>query len=450
MQSAGLLSYSREYTIKVCRTDDQTRRSCQTVCAGEALEERATALGPEVALSGEIAERPSLFTRLRAPLEPLREFLRTESASGVSLIAASVVALLLANVASASYEAIWAAPLPIAAGAWRVDLDLRHWINDGAMALFFFVVGLEIKRELVDGELRERRHAALPVLAAAGGMVVPALVYLAVSGTGPAARGWGIPMATDIAFAVGVLALVAPNAPLGLKVFLLSVAIVDDIGAIAIIALFYSTGITPHWLLLGAVALLLFAGTWKLPQTRWRSAALLSCAVATWFLVQGSGVHATIAGALLGLLVPARAPTPDTPAERLEHLLHPWASFLIVPAFALANAGLALGTLSLGDALASPVLIGVFLGLVVGKLVGIAAAVALSTRLGIASLPRGVTRGQLLGVATLGGIGFTVSLFITQLAFTDAALAASAKLGVFAASVCAAVIGGAILRLAHT
>ena len=390
-----------------------------------------------------------MFPRLRAPLEPLREFLRTESASGVLLVAASAVALLWANLGSASYESIWATPLPIAAGVWSVDLDLRHWINDAAMALFFFVVGVEIKRELVDGELRERRHAALPVIAAAGGMLVPALVYLAVSGSGPAARGWGIPMATDIAFAVGVLALVAPNAPLGLKVFLLSVAIVDDIGAIAVIALFYSASIATHWLLLGALTLLLFAGTWRLPQTRWRSAALLGFAVAVWLLVHESGVHATVAGALLGLLVPARAPTPDTPAERLEHLLHPWASFLIVPAFALANAGVALGALSPGDALASPVLIGVFLGLVIGKLLGIAGAVALAAGLGIASLPRGVTRAQLLGVAALGGIGFTVSLFISQLAFSDAALAASAKLGVFAASVCAAVIGGAILRLAQ-
>ena len=390
-----------------------------------------------------------MFPRLRAPLEPLREFLRTESASGVLLISASVIALLWANLLSTSYEAIWATPLPIAAGAWRLDLDLRHWINDAAMAFFFFVVGVEIKRELVDGELRERRQAALPVLAAAGGMLVPALAYLAVSGTGPAARGWGIPMATDIAFAVGVLALVAPTAPLGLKVFLLSVAIVDDIGAIAVIALFYSAGITPHWLLLSAVALLVFARMWKLPQTRWRTVALLGCAFATWLLVHESGVHATIAGALLGLLVPARAPTPDTPAERLEHVLHPWASFLIVPTFALANAGVALGTFSVGDAMASPVFIGVFLGLVLGKVVGIAGAVALATRLGIASIPRGVTRAQLLGVAALGGIGFTVSLFITQLAFLDATLAASAKLGVFAASVCAAVIGGAILRLAH-
>ena len=390
-----------------------------------------------------------MFTRMRTPLEPLREFLRTESASGVLLVAASVVAMLWANIASASYEAIWATPLPIAVGAWSLDLDLRHWINDAAMALFFFVVGLEIKRELVDGELRERRHAALPVLAAAGGMVVPALVYLGFSGTGPAARGWGIPMATDIAFAVGVLALVAPRAPLGLKVFLLSVAIVDDIGAIAIIALFYSAGIAPHWLLLGAVALLVFAATWRLPQTRWRSAALLSFAVAVWLLVHESGVHATIAGALLGLLVPARAPTPDTPAERLEHVCHPPASFLIVPAFALANAGIALGTISTGDALASPVFIGVFLGLVVGKTAGITGAVVLATRLGVASLPRGVTSTQLLGVAALGGIGFTVSLFITQLAFFDAAHAGSAKLGVFGASVCAAAIGGAILRVAQ-
>jgi NhaA family Na+:H+ antiporter len=382
----------------------------------------------------------------RAPLRPLREFLRTESASGVLLVGASTIALLWANVAAASYEWVWTHALPVGVNEWVLDFDARHWINEAAMALFFFVVGLEIKRELVDGELRGLRRAALPVLAAAGGMVAPALIYYGLNHDGPGARGWGIPMATDIAFAVGVLALVGARVPVGLKVFLLSVAIVDDIGAIAVIAIFYSSGIAAHWLWLGVLGLLAFAVVWHLPAGSWRVALLVPVAVAVWLFVHASGVHATIAGALLGLFVPATARRPDTETERLEHQLHPWTSFVIVPLFALANAGVQLTGETVTDALASPVALGVLLGLVVGKFVGIGGTVYLATALGVATLPREVTREQILGVAALGGIGFTVSLFITQLAFADPEIVASAKLAIFAASVVAAVAGFALLR----
>jgi NhaA family Na+:H+ antiporter len=382
---------------------------------------------------------------LPGPLEPLREFLRTESASGVLLVVASGIAMVWANL-SRSYEALWASPLPLHLPPIVLELDARHWINDAAMALFFFVVGLEIKRELIDGELRDRRQAMLPVIAAFGGMVAPALIYLVFNAGRPAARGWGIPMATDIAFAVGALALAAPRAPAGLKVFLLSIAIVDDIGAIVVIALFYSGGVGGQWLLLAALTLLVFVLCWRLPSP-WRAIALVPCAVTAWFFVHKSGVHPTIAGALLGLLVPATAQTPDTPAERLAHVFHPWTSFVIVPLFALANAGIALGSVFLPDALAAPVVIGIVLGLVLGKFIGIGGTVLLLTRLGIAGSPGGATRGELLGVAALGGIGFTVSLFITQLAFVDPATEALAKLGVFTASVVAALLGVAILRL---
>jgi NhaA family Na+:H+ antiporter len=383
---------------------------------------------------------------LRASLDPLREFLRTESASGVALVLATAIALLWANIDQVGYDAFWSRLL--GADDWPRALDLHHWINDGAMALFFFVVGLEIKREFIDGELRRPRQAALPVIAALGGMLAPALIYLAFNGTGEAARGWAIPMATDIAFAVGVLALVGARVPVGLKVFLLSVAIVDDIGAIVVIAVFYSSGIDSTWLALAVLTCAAFWTTWRLRAGPARTLVLLLLAGGAWFAVHASGVHATIAGVALGFLVPAAPGEEPSSAERLEHGLHPWTSFLIVPLFALANAGVALGLPALGQAVASPVAMGIFLGLVGGKFVGIAGAAYAATALRVAVLPSGVTRGQILGAAILGGIGFTVSLFITPLAFADAATTASAKLAIFAASLVAAGAGFMVLRVA--
>ncbi|HKY51482.1 MAG TPA: Na+/H+ antiporter NhaA [Candidatus Limnocylindria bacterium] len=383
---------------------------------------------------------------LPTPLQPLRDFLRTESASGVLLVGASAVAVLWANLATASYDAVWSLPLAIGIGDRTLELDVRHWINDAAMALFFFVVGLEIKRELIDGELREPRHAALPVLAAAGGVIAPALIYLAFNAATPAAGGWGIPMATDIAFAVGVLTLVGRDAPVGLKVFLLSVAIVDDIVAIVLIAVFYSQGIDVTWLAIAAVSLAAFWLGWRLHAPLWRPGVLLLIAVGTWLAVHGSGVHATIAGVALGFLVPAAPGKQDSPAERLERGLHPWTSFLIVPLFALANAGVKLEAQALDDVLTDRVALGVFFGLVVGKFVGVAGTVYAVTRLRIATLPNEVTWGQMLGAAALAGIGFTVSLFITQLAFDDPSLTAPAKIAIFAASGAASIAGFVLLR----
>ena len=385
---------------------------------------------------------------ISSPLLPLREFLRAETAGGFALLAATIAALAWANLAPAAYEALWHVPLAVPLPVTPLDLDARHWVNDGAMAVFFFVVGLEIKRELVDGELRRPRQAALPLLAAVGGVVLPALIYLAFNRDGDAARGWGIPMATDIAFAVGVLALVSPRVPIGLKVFLLSVAIVDDIGAIAVIAVFYSAGIELVWLAAAAVALTVFRAGWRMPPGPARAAVLVAVAALAWVLVQGSGVHATIAGVALGLLVPAGGAEDPSAAERLEHTLHPWTSLLVVPVFALANAGVVLAPDALRQTIAHPVALGVFFGLAVGKVVGIGGAAYAAIRLGVAERPAGVTWAQLVGASALGGIGFTVSLFISQLAFTDEQTIAAAKIGTFAASLTCAAGGYLLLRRA--
>ena len=408
---------------------------------------------------------------------PVRNFLRTESAGGVLLLAATVVALTWANIGSASYEAFWSSEIRVTAGGFELAEDLRHWVNDALMVLFFFVVGLEIKRELVVGELNEARKAMLPVIAAVGGMVGPALLYLAFNAGGPGQAGWGIPMATDIAFAVGVLAVLGDRIPSGLKLFLLSLAIVDDIGAIVVIALFYSSGIQFTWLLI-ALALIALIVVLRRVNVRWIPAYAI-IGIFAWFATFESGVHATIAGVVLGLLTPARPADPggfpdvireasllpDEPdaqsvsaiskqanevvsvAERLEHLFHPLSSFVVIPVFALANAGLVLTSQSIRDALASPVAVGVFVGLVLGKIVGISSAAWLATRIGIARLPENVSWRHITGGAAVAGIGFTVSLFITDLAFSSADLAAEAKVGILFASIVAGGVGAGLLSM---
>jgi len=367
-------------------------------------------------------------------VDPLRDFLRKEEAGGVVLLVAAVAALVWANSpASGAYVDLWET---------EVWLDLRHWVNDGLMALFFFVVGLEIKRELVCGELRDRRAAALPGIAALGGVVVPVLLFLAVAGGGAAADGWAIPAATDIAFAVGLLALLGDRVPAGARLFLLTIAIVDDIVAITIIAFFYSGDLSPAWLAAGVAAL---AAARVLGARRGWLLALLGAAA--WFAVHESGVHATIAGVALGLLVPAgRDADGSNMIEDLEHRLHPISAFAVVPLFALANAGVDLRGGVLGDALESPVTWGVAAGLVVGKLVGISGATLLALRLGWGTLPEGVTRRHAVGVAALAGIGFTVSLFIASLAYDDPALVDAAKVGIFAGSIGAGALGAGLLR----
>jgi NhaA family Na+:H+ antiporter len=387
---------------------------------------------------------------------PIREFLETETAGGLILLAAALVALAWVNLPfGESYEDVWQTDLSIGLGDANLTLDLRHWINDGLMAIFFFVAGMEIKRELVKGELHDPRRAALPVIAALGGMIVPAALYLLLNAGGEGARGWGIPMATDIAFAIGLLSLFGSRVSQSLKIFLLSLAIVDDIGAILVIALFYTESLALGWLV---VALGLLAITVLL---RARSVTLtpvyIVLGLLVWFFTHESGIHATIAGVALGLATPARPfdprarSTPDeeddyetSVVDRLLHRIHPYSSYVVIPLFALANAGIPLGGSVLSDALGSRVALGVVLGLVVGKIVGITAFSWAAIRSGVATLPEGATWPHVVGVAAIGGVGFTVSLFIAGLAFTGE-LAEVARVGIVAGSVLAGLIGAGVL-----
>ena len=409
--------------------------------------------------------------------QPVVRFLEVEAAGGLLLLAATVTALVWASSPwSAGYDSLWSTELSLRAGPVHLDEDLRHWVNDGLMAIFFFVAGLEIKRELVTGQLAARRDAALPVVAAVGGMVVPALLYLAINVGGPGARGWGIPMATDIAFALGVLALLSRRIPPGLSILLLSLAIVDDIGAVTVIAVFYTDTIALEWLA-AAVGGLVMVALMRRGRV-WSTPAYVAVGVGVWLCTLESGIHATIAGVALGLLTPARPHLPQVDAdrvadrlsseadvsalevrevafelresvpvsERLEHLIHPWTSFLIIPLFALANAGIPLSRTALADAAGSAITIGVVVGLVVGKVVGVGLGAWLAVRFGIARLPDGIAWRHILGLSSLAGIGFTVSIFVSGLAFDDPELQQQAKIGVLIASTIAAVLGLLILR----
>lgn len=349
-----------------------------------------------------------------------------------------------ANVDPGSYAEVWDHVLTLGVGGASITLDLQHWVNDGLMTLFFFVVGLEIKREVIDGELRDRKTAALPALAALGGMVIPALVYLALNAGGAGAHGWGIPMATDIAFAIGVLALLGSRVPQGVKVFLLTLAIVDDIGAIIVIALFYSSGVSGAWLG-GAVAAV--AGIVVMKRLGISSPWLYVLpAFVLWICLEESGVHATIAGVALGLLTPG-APGPALgPLERLEHRLHPWSSFVVVPLFALANAGVALTGDAIDAAVSGTIAWGIVAGLAVGKTIGITAFTALGLRLRLGRLPSGMRGRDVAGVGVVAGIGFTVSLFIADLSFGGVSLD-EAKVGILAASLLAGTVGAILVRM---
>ncbi len=415
-----------------------------------------------------------------------------ETAGGIVMLLAAVVALVWANSPySGSYEALWETPLDISLGELlHLELSLREWINDGAMAIFFFVVGLEIKRELVQGELRDRRAAALPAIAALGGMVVPALIYVAFNAGGEGSGGWGIPMATDIAFAVGVISLLGRRVPTGAKLFLLTLAIVDDLGAILVIAFFYTSDLSFQWL---AVAFAALAAAYLLRRADVRSTLPHALtAVVCWFGLHESGVHATLAGVAFGFMAPSVAfydprlfrdrarnlidrihgalvggGGPDeehaaseaglrdlvrlatetqSPLQRVEHRLAPWVSFLIVPVFALANAGVSLSGDALSGALGNDIVLGVALGLLVGKAVGVFGATWLAVRLGIGRLPASTTWRHVFGVALCAGIGFTVALFVASLSFTDPDLADSAKIGILGGSLVAGVAGYLWLR----
>jgi NhaA family Na+:H+ antiporter len=407
----------------------------------------------------------------------VQEFLHTEASGGVLLFSAALVALVWANSPwSAAYETLWHTDVRVNLGRYALEGDLHHWVNDALMTIFFFVVGLEIKRELVEGELRDPRTAAMPAIAALGGMVVPALLFVLLNAGGEGARGWGIPMATDIAFAVGVVALLGSRVHPSLKLFLLTLAIVDDIGAIVVIGLFYSSGLEFQFLAAAAAVVLAIvglkrAGVVYLPF-------YIALGAALWLVTYASGVHATIAGVALGLLTPAQRLLPTSvakewaadlddvpnaqqmdqmtrlarhavsPAERIAHALHPWSSFFIVPVFALANAGVSIK----GDSFDAPgtaaVAGGVVLGLVLGKTLGIAGAAWIGARLGIARLPEGATWRMMFGISAVAGIGFTVSLFVAELAFEVGPLQDAAKLGVLAASTLAAIAGGTALARA--
>ncbi len=360
-------------------------------------------------------------------------------------MAAAALALLAANSPLAGvYDSLLHVDLRIGVGRISITEDLQHWVNDGLMAIFFFVVGLEIKRELVTGELRDRRTAALPAVAAVGGVVLPALIFLALVGGGPEARGWGIPMATDIAFAVGVLALLGDRVPGGAKLLLLSIAIVDDILAIAVIAVVYTTGVSLYWLAaavggLGAVLVLRRVGVTDI----WPYVLI---GMFVWLATFESGVHATIAGVALGLLTPTGEVGGRNVLEQLEHRLHPVSAFMIVPLFALANVGVDLSADAVAAAVDGRLAVAVAVALLVGKTVGIGGVALLAQRLGIGALPTGVQVRHVWGLAALAGIGFTVSLFVADLAYDAASLTDQAKVGIFAGSLVSAVVGSFVLR----
>lgn len=374
-----------------------------------------------------------LARALRAPVE---RFLAVQASSGIVLLVAAVIALLAANSPlRAAVEALWALPVGADLGAVGFVRDLRWWVNDGLMAVFFFVVGMEIRREVQVGELSQLRRAALPLAAALGGMLLPALVYTAFNAGRPTAGGWGVPMATDIAFAVGVLALLGPRVPPALRILLLALAVLDDLGAIVVIALFYTDGVSFPMLALAALGLVAQP---VLRRAGVRSAVpYVLAGLLAWGATYASGVHPTIAGVALGLL---------TANPHLEHRLHPWVAFGIMPLFALANAGVPLGAADLGgDGLR--VFLGVAVGLVAGKALGVFALARAAVALGVAELPRGVRWRDVSVVGGVAGIGFTMALFIAQLAFPPGPALETARLAILAASATAGVAGWLAGRL---
>jgi Na+:H+ antiporter, NhaA family len=406
-----------------------------------------------------------------------RSFLRTESGSAVLLLSAAVIAIAWANLGP-GYEEFWHLELSLGVGGGELAMDLRHWVNDGLMVLFFFSVGLEISRETILGELRGTRALATPALAALGGLTVPAALFLLFNAGGPAAGAWGIAISTDTAVVIGVLALVGPRCPDQLRVFLLALSIVDDIGAVGAIAVFYTERVE-----LAALALAgaLFAALLALRFVRfWRTPIYVLIGAVMWWAVLISGVHPSVVGVALGLLVNAYAPRPRdivraqvvgssflldpsperaraaqyavseavSPNERLQLRVQPWSSYVIVPVFVLANAGVSLSGPSLLAAATSPLTWGIVVGLTVGKLVGVTAGTWVALRTGLGAVPDTLRWGQLIGGAGLAGIGFTVALFVTELALDDPRLVTDAKIGILAGSTLAALIGWLIFRLA--
>jgi len=424
-------------------------------------------------------------------IRPFVRFSQIEASSGILLLIAALAALVWANSGWAeTYFSLLDEHLSIELFNFEFDESVLHLINDGLMAIFFFVVGLEIKRELVVGDLQDPKAAALPVLAALGGMVVPALIYFALNAGTEASHGWGIPMATDIAFAIGVVALLGSRVPSGAKLFLLAVAIADDIGAIAVIAIFYTSDLDARYLAAAVAGLLI---VWIASKVSIRAMWFyVPMAFVIWYFTLESGVHATIAGVALGFITPARSmyrsaefeerarsilnqyPAEDptdqdalehadhemllladianeavAPIMRLEHKLVAWSSFVIVPLFALANAGVDFRDVSITETLLEPVALGVAGGLVIGKIVGISAAAYAAVRLGLGKLPPETSWFHVVGLSAVAGIGFTVALFVAGLAFVDPELTDLAKVGIFSGSLVAGVIGSVILSRAR-
>ncbi len=409
-----------------------------------------------------------------------------EASSGIVLGIAALLALIWANLDYAGYYDFWHTRVEIGIGPFALRDTLVHVVNDGLMALFFFVIGLEIKREIAVGELRERRAAMLPLFAAIGGMVVPALLYVAFVGGGEGANGWGVPIATDIAFALGVLALLGSRIPMQLKVLLLGVAVIDDIGAILVIAIFYSGGIDLGWVLLAILGLVAVAVARRVHVTS--TGVYVALGIAVWLCTRESGLHATIAGVALGLLTPAVPfqagdavsdaarriadvtsddhddPDEDerewrtlarlshdaiSPLARAEYALHPWTSYVVLPLFALANVGVVLESQAIVDAVSSTVGLGIMFGLVLGKPLGILVGAYIAVRTGLAVLPERIGWMHVAGMGCLAGIGFTVSLFVTTLAFDEGSgLATPATIAVLIASILAGALGATILRTA--
>jgi NhaA family Na+:H+ antiporter len=380
------------------------------------------------------------------------DFVQHEASGGVMLLAAALFALFLANSPLAFlYGALLDTPVSVRVGALALDKNLLHWVNDGLMAIFFFHVGLEIKRELLVGELSSAKQASLPVIGALGGMVVPAFIYVAINANDARALGgWAIPTATDIAFAVGVLALAGSRVPPALKVFLLALAIIDDIGAIVIIALFYTAKLSLTALALAATGIAVLALLNSRGVTR--IAPYVLTGIFIWVCVLKSGVHATLAGVVTAFAVPltgghGRDANGYSPAAHLQESLHPWVNFGVLPAFAYANAGVSLAGVTLAQ-LASPIPLGIALGLFLGKPIGVFTFSWAAIRLGIATRPEGTGWTQILGAAVLAGIGFTMSLFIGMLAFPEPQYAADIRIGVLSGSILSAVLGYLILRRA--
>ena len=381
-------------------------------------------------------------------LKAVQEFIRHEAFSGILLFAAAIAAVAMDNSAlSWLYDAILQTPVSLRIGHLALDKPLLLWINDGLMAVFFLLVGLELKREFLQGQLSSRSQIILPALAALGGIAVPALIYTAINGASPdLARGWAIPTATDIAFALGVMALLGPRAPRSLKLFLLALAILDDLGAIIIIALFYTDNLTLVPLAVAAAAI----GGLALLNMRkvTRLAPYILLGVVLWVSVLKSGVHATLAGVVLAMFIPiAGKGARKSPLRHLEHALHPYVAYGVMPIFAFANAGVSFAGVSLAT-LMQPLPLAIAAGLFIGKQAGVFGAVALAVRSGLAARPDGASWLQLYGVALLTGIGFTMSLFIGMLSFADPAHAAGVRIGVITGSLLSAIAGYAILRLA--